>query len=58
MIQAKIVIEFKELLMKFCFPNLNLIMADTSDNIGYYTTSAIPIRAHQETHDGTLPLSG
>jgi len=33
-------------------------MADTADNIGYYTTGAIPIRAHQETHDGTLPLPG
>jgi len=56
--KSKNLIEFKGWLGKFRFPNLNLVMADTSDNIGYYTTGSIPIRAHQETHDGTLPLPG
>jgi len=58
MMKSKNLIEFKGWLGKFRFPNLNLVMADTSDNIGYYTTGSIPIRAHQETHDGTLPLPG
>ncbi len=47
--------DFVEACRGLTIPSLNLVYADTKDNIGYYMTGEVPLRARQK---GLLPNDG